>query len=241
MKIKLLQIDHFRNHKHSVLELEPFSVIKGGNFQGKSSIAQAISMCVSPTTAGLDATGRGFATKIERGQSKAILTADIQGKAHLVRRTVTLNTNTTGRTDSSVCLDDPEWHPSPFEKQLDNNRAALAVCMNTDKFFTWDEKEQKSLLAKLALPKQYDFPEDTVASVNKALGEGTIDFSTEPFAIIEKAYKLLYKERETVNRQVKEFVVPEPLAAVSVDAASLQKSLSDARDKQKILSNQRDE
>src|SRR5882762_10591313 len=130
MKITLLQIDRFRNHTHSILEPDAFNVVRGSNFAGKSSIAQAISMCVTPTTISLDNTGRGFATKIQRGAPKAILTADIQGRTHLVRRTVTLNTNTTGRTDSSICLDDPEWHPSPFEKQLDGNRAALAVCMN---------------------------------------------------------------------------------------------------------------
>src|SRR5271170_851294 len=145
MKITRLGINNFRNHTNSVMQFEAFNVIRGGNFQGKSTIAQAISLCLTPTTMGLDATGRGFATKIKRGASKAVLKAEIQGKVHLVERTVTLNTNTTGRTDSSKCLDDPEWHPSPFEKQLDGNRAALAVCMNTEKFFTWDEKEQKSL------------------------------------------------------------------------------------------------
>lgn len=240
MKITMLQIDNFRNHTHSILELAGFNVIRGGNFQGKSSVAQAISMCTTPTTTGLDATGRGFATKIKRGARLAVLTADIEGKVHTVRRTVTLNTNTTGRTDAVICLDDPEWHPSPFEKQLDNNRAALAVCMNTDKFFTWDEKEQKSLLAKLALPSQYEFPEDTINAVNKALGDGVIDFDGAPFAVIEKAYKLLYKEREAVNRTVKEFVVPDALSASGDDAMNLQSLLQNARDRQKKLIAERD-
>lgn len=240
MKITLLQIDRFRNHKHSILEPDVFNVIRGSNFAGKSSIAQAISMCLTPSTMGLDNTGRGFATKIQRGSSYAQLTADIQGKAHLVRRTVKLNTNTTGRTDSSICLDDPEWHPSPFEKQLDANRAALMVCLNTDRFFTMDEKDQKSLLAKLALPAQYEFPEETMDAVDKALGEGAIDFDGAPFAVIDKAYKLLYKERENVNRQVKDFVIPEIVATIGMNATTLQNALLEARKRQKKLSAERD-
>src|ERR1700679_455726 len=205
MKITYLELFQFRNHKKSILELLGFNVVKGLNFSGKSSIAQAISMCLTPSTMGLDATGRGFATKIMRGKDKAILTADIQGKVHLVRRTVKLDTNTTGRTDSCICLDDDQWHPSPFEKQLADRKLELSVILNTDRYMTLKEEEQKSLLAKLALPSHYDFDEATMEAVDKTLGEGTIDFDGPPFAAIEKAYKLLYKERETVSRQVKDF------------------------------------
>lgn len=77
-------------------------------------------------------------------------------------------------------------------------------------------------------------------AVDKILGEETIDFASEPFAVIEKAYKLLYKERESVNRQVKDFVVPEPLAAVAVDTATLQSQLEAAREKQRNLIKERD-
>src|SRR6202789_3705267 len=205
MKIKRLEITDFRNHTHSVLELESFCVFRGGNFQGKSSISQALSMNLTPSTIGLSMDGKGYVGKIRRGATKAVITADIQGKHHLIQRTVTLNQNTSGRTDISRCLDDPDFHPAPFDKLLVNNRDAILVCLNTDVFGTMDEKAQKSLLAKLALPKQYDFPVETVASVNKYLGDGTVDFTLEPFGVIEKAYKLLYKERENVNRQVKDF------------------------------------
>lgn len=240
MKIKKLRLQAFRNHSDSTLDLESFSCIKGGNFQGKSSIAQALSMLLTPTTTGLDSSGRGFNVKIQRGAQKAVITGVIQGSKHTVERQVVLNHNTTGRTDSSKCIDDPEWHPSPFEKQLDSNRAALAVCLNTDRFFIMDEKDQKSLLAKLAFPKSYDFPEETMDAVDKALGEGTVDFDAEPFAVIEKAYKLLYKEREVVNRQAKEFVIPSALPDTGVDAASLQKQLTEARERQRTIAAERD-
>lgn len=241
MRIELLQIDKFRNHTHSILEPDAFNVIRGSNFSGKSSIAQAISMCLTPSTMGLDATGRGFATKIQRGATtgKAVLTADIQGKAHLVRRTVTLNTNTTGRTDTVICLDDPDWHPSPFEKNLANNKDVLAVVLNTDRFLLMKEEDQKSLLAKLVLPKQYEFPEETMDAVDKALGEGAIDFDGEPFAVIEKAYKLLYKEREAVNRQVKDFSIPDALPSI-LGITQLQGDLLAAQQRQKTLTAERD-
>lgn len=241
MKIKSVRLQSIRNHVDSTLEFDQFNVVKGGNYQGKSSIAQGISLLLTPSTMGLDATGRGYITKVTRGAAKGVITGVIQGSKHTIERTVTLNTNTSGRTDSSKCLNDPDFHPAPFEKLLAANRDALSVCLNTDRFVTMDEKDQKSLLAKLALPKQYDFPAETVAAVNKTLGEGTIDFSLEPFAVIDKAYKLLYKEREACNRQVKDFVVPEPLAAVSVDAGSLQAQLTSARERQKKIASERDE
>lgn len=242
MKIKSVRLQSFRNHTDSSLELDSFNVLRGANFAGKSSVAQGISMLLTPTTTSLDATGRGFAVKIKRGSPKAIITGVIQGSKHTIERIVTLNTNTSGRTDSSKCLSDPDFHPSPFERLLDANRAALAVCLNTDRFFTMDEKDQKSLLAKLAFPNSYDFPEETMDAVDKALGEGTVDFDAEPFAVIEKAYKLLYKERELVNRQAKEFVIPSALPDVAgfADAASLQKQLTEARERQRTIAAERD-
>lgn len=242
MRIKKLDLKDFRNHQQSTLELDqPFIVIRGSNYSGKSSIAQAISMCLTPSTMGLDATGRGFMSKIRRGQPKAVITADIQGGKHVVQNAVTLNTNTTGRTSRAVCIDDPSWHPSPFERILDNNRAALTVALNTDAFMLMDEKAQKTLLAKLALPAKYDFPPEKIAAVEKTIGEGVIDFDGEPFAVIDKAYKKLYDERQSINRYIKEFVIPETLGVVAgATSADLQLQLDDATAMRQKLQADRD-
>jgi hypothetical protein len=152
-------------------------------------------MNLSPTTAGLDLQGRGFTRKIMRGEDRAIITTEIQGGKHLIQQTVKLDTNTTGRTSRAICLDDDSWKPLPFENYLTRYKDAIIVALNTEAFLAMGEKEQKGLLAKLALPERYDFPPETMQAVESAIGQGTIDFNGEPFALIDKAYKKLYEER----------------------------------------------
>jgi DNA repair exonuclease SbcCD ATPase subunit len=240
MRLKKVEIENFRLHTHSVLDFDDakFIVIRGKNMAGKSSIAQAISMTLTPSTDGLDPRGAGYADKIKTNQQKAVISADVQGKSHLVRRTVTMSQ--TNRTPKSECLDDPEWNPYPFEKQLENNRPALSVAINTDLFISMDEKEQKKLLAQLVLPSRYDFPQDKISAVNKALGEGVINFAGEPFEIIEKSYKKLFDERAVCNRQVKDFVIPDPLPVASgIDSQALEAKMNAAKEEKRKLDERR--
>jgi len=243
MKVTKLRLENFRIHKDSVLFFgdSSFIVIRGRNFAGKSAIGQGLSMCLTPTTSGLDPTGKGFITKIKRGAPKAVITAEFQTKHHLIQRTVTLNASTATRTPKSVCLSDPTWKPIPFDNLLEKQRPALTVVLNTDAFLRMDEKEQKNLLAGLALPSSYDFPPLVVAEVETVLGQGTINFASDPFNVINFAYKKLYDERQIVNRQVKEFIIPEAVAAPeNVDSASLQEQLTTLRMKRREKEQERD-
>lgn len=208
MKIKLLHLENFRKHADSVLAFGDagFVCVRGSNFAGKTTIGQAISMCLTPSTAGLAADGRGYVSKIKKGASKAVITADIQGKRNLIQRVVTLNTNSTGRTARSICLNDPEWNPANFDNQLEENRAALTVVLNSEAFLRMDEKEQKNLLARLALPMRYGFDKKVMEAVKQILP--SLNFEAEPFAVIGAAYEQLFEERKIANRQVKDFVIP---------------------------------
>jgi hypothetical protein len=243
MKLKKIDLKDFRNHGHSTLNFEDasFVVVRGANHSGKSSIGQAVSMNLALSTSSLDAQGRNFVRKIKRGEAKGIITIDIQGK-HLIQNTVTLNTNTSGRVSRATCLDDESWKPLPFENFLARYKDALLVATNTDYFILrMDENRQKSLLAKLALPERYEFPEQRIKAVESAIGEGAIDFNGEPFAVIDKTYKRVYEERAIVNRQIKEFVIPDALPAVTgVDSTSLQKELDDVRFWRKKLNEEKD-
>ena len=243
MRIAKLAIQNFRIISNAVLDWKDsqFVVIKGKKFAGKSSIGQAISMILASTTEGLDMQGRGFEGKIKDGESKAVLSAQIQGK-HLIERVVTLNTNTSGRVSKSNCLDDPDWHPMPFDNFLAKYKDALTVSTNTSYFANLGEKEQKNLLAKLVLPDRYDFPKDKIAEVEKMIGPGVINFEGEPFSVIAQAYKKLYDERAFANRQVKEFSIPDPIQVSSpIDLESLQKQISDAKEKRNAILAQKDE
>jgi DNA repair exonuclease SbcCD ATPase subunit len=244
VRIKKIELENFRNHAATTLELgdTKFVVIRGPNFAGKSSIGQALSMCLTPSTSGLDAQGRGFARKIKRGASKAVLTTTVQDDQHLIEQTVVLNTNTSGRTGKSVCLDDKGWKPLPFDNFLTRYKDALLVALNTDYFVhRMEEARQISLLAKLALPDHYDFPQDKIDAVNRAIGAGVVDFGGEPFAVIAKAHKKLYDERTDLNRQVRDFKIPEALPEVKgVDSYALQKELEAARDERTTLTANKD-
>ena len=246
MHIKKIRLQSIRNHADSTLDLSDakFVVIRGVMGAGKSSIAQGLSLNVAQSTMDLSADGKGFVSKIKRGESKGTITAEIQGK-HLIRNAVTLDAVKSERSSYVECLDNPDEKGIiiGFANFLKAKREPLLVATNTQYLMSVkDEATLKNILAKLVLPAHHDFPEDKIAAVNSALGTGIVDFSGEPFGIIEKAYKLLYKERETINRQVKEFVVPDPLPAVQgVDSAALQIKLNQAREERQKLSNDKDE
>jgi DNA repair exonuclease SbcCD ATPase subunit len=232
MKVTKLHLENFRIYKDATLSFggNSFVVIRGRNFAGKSTIGQALSMCLTPSTTGLDPQGRGYISKIKRGASKALIAADFQTKRHTIQRTVTLNTNASGRTQRTICLSDPTWNPTRFDEEIEKQRASLTVVLNTDAFLRMDEKEQKNLLAGLALPRRYDFAPLIVAEVETIFGRGAINFAGEPFAVINQSYKKLFDERQIVNRQVKEFLVPEELPIpAGVDSVSLQTQLHGLR------------
>ena len=241
MHIKKLRLQSIRNHTDSTIDIgnDSFVVIRGVMGSGKSSIAQGLSLNVAQSTMDLSADGKGFTSKIKRGENTGTITAEIQGK-HLIRNAVTLDGVKSERSSYVECLDNPDEKGIiiGFANFLKAKREALLVATNTQYLLSVkDEATLKNILAKLVLPAHHDFPEDKIAAVNSALGTGIIDFSGEPFGIIEKTYKLLYKERETVNRQVKDFVVPESLSSPQgVDSAALQVKLNQARDdRQKLL------
>jgi hypothetical protein len=243
MKIRGLRLQNYRNHVDSTLSLEntTFCIIRGANASGKTSISQAISLSLADTTMGLQADGKGYQSKIRDGQKSATITTEIQGQ-HILEKTVTLNLSAAGRTQVVKCLDAPDDKKivNGFENFLARYNDALRIALNTDYFAKMDSKDQKNLLAKLVLPSRYDFPQDKIEAVN-ALLDTAIDFNAEPFAVIELAYKKLYKERESVNRDVKNFVIPEALPMPKgIDSESLQKELTEVREEREKLQKERD-
>jgi DNA repair exonuclease SbcCD ATPase subunit len=235
VKLRRLHIKSFRNIASTTLDLkenDKFVCIRGANRNGKTSLAESLSIALTNTAWGLSAKGDGYARKIKRGEKQSVIEVDLQGANRTIRRTATLNF--TSRTQSSVDVNDPSWNSVDFEKLLVRKKAAMGVSVNTRDFmslvYSRDEDAQKSLLAQLVLPARYEFPKDKIADVESMLGTGTINFDGEPFNVIEQAYKKLYKEREDSNRRVKEFTVPDALPIPKgVDSVSLQTKLADLR------------
>ncbi len=243
MKLRKVRLQNYRNHADTELSLEgvTFAIVRGPNAAGKSSLGQAISVNLCDTTMGLGADGAGFRLKIKDNEKQAIITTEIQGQ-HILEKKVTLNLSATGRTATVKCIDAPDDTKTVkgFENFLSRYRDALRIATNTDAFVRLDEKAQKDLLAKLVLPSRYDFPKDKIEAVN-ALLDTAIDFNGEPFSVIEISYKQLYKLREAVNRDVKNFVIPEALPIPKgVDSESLQRELTSIRAEREKLQKERD-
>jgi len=243
MRLRKVRLQNYRNHADSTLDLTDakFVILRGPNAAGKTSLGQGISVNLCDTTIGLGADGAGFRSKIKDGEKVATITTEIQGQ-HILEKTVTLNLSAAGRTQVVKCLDAPDDKKivNGFENFLSRYNDALRIALNTDYFAKMDSKDQKNLLAKLVLPSRYDFPQDKIEAVN-ALLDTAIDFNGEPFAVIELAYKKLYKERESVNRDVKNFVIPEALPMPKgIDSESLQKELTEVRAEREKLQKERD-
>ena len=243
MKLKKLRLQNYRVHEDSTLDCgdATFIVLRGANGSGKTSFADALSMNLAQTTVSLPTDGKGFVKKITQGETKSIITADIQGQ-HILRSTMTLNTNTSGRTGTVECLDDPENNKAVtnFKNFLADRKPAILIATSTDYFLRLDEKSQTNLIAQLVLPPRYDFPKDKVEATNSLL-DTPINFESEPFDVISKAYKATHKERETVNRQVKEFDIPDPLPIPKgVDSESLNEQLNSIREERSKLLSDRD-
>jgi hypothetical protein len=208
---------------------------------GKTSFAEGLSMNLAQTTVSLDGQGKGFTDKIAQGQSKAIITAEIQG-THLLRNVVVLNTNTSGRTSNVECLDEPDNNKivNGFSNFLKDRKDAILIACNTDYYSKLDQKSQTNLLAKMVLPAHHDFPKDKIEATNGFL-DTPINFDVEPFEVITQAYKGTYKQREIANRQVKEFTIPDALPMPKgVDSESLQTQLTEIKAKRHNLQLERD-
>jgi len=250
MRLRKLRLQSYRIHQDSTLDCGDASlvIVRGRNMSGKSSFAEALSMNLANTTVSLSADGKGFTKKIRTingvCDGKAVITAEIQGN-HLLKNIVTMNVNTSGRTPDTECLDveneqEAKEVVGKFKRFLADRKPALLVATQTDYFAKLDEEKQTNLMAKLVLPGHHDFPKDKIDATNSYL-ETPINFDGEPFDVIKSAHKGLYHDRETTNRQVKEFTIPDALPIVKgVDSASLQTQLTTIREQRTKLQTERD-
>ena len=244
MRLRKITLENYRIHKQSTLNIgdSRFIIVRGPNGGGKSSFADGLSVNLTGTTVSLPGDGKGYAAKIAQGEKKATVTAEIQGQ-HTLQSVLTLTLGAAGRDRKVTCLDAPEDSKivNNFEGFLADKKPALLIATQTEYFGKLDEEKQTNLIAKLVLPARYNFPTDKIQATEDVLGKGIIDFDANPFDVIGKAYKLTYKERESVNRLVRDFVVPDRLEAPKgVDSASLQTQLTTIREKRGNLQKERD-
>jgi hypothetical protein len=243
MRLEGLRLQNYRVHRDSSLAIgnASFVILRGANGGGKSSFPDALSVNLAQTTVSLEADGDGYRDKIAQKEKQSIITAEIEGQ-HFLKSTVTLSLGAAGRQAKIECVDEPDNTKAinGFTNFLADRRDALLVALNTEFFSKQDRKRQTNLLAKLVLPSRYDFPKDKIEATN-ALLDTPINFEGDPFEVITSAHKQLYKLRESVNRQVKDFVIPEALPLPKgIDSESLQTQLTEIRAKRSNLQLERD-
>jgi hypothetical protein len=209
MRIRKIQLQNFRSHVDTTLELDRLTVIRGTNAAGKSSIEQAIEIVLASRTDSTTSDGKGSIGLIRAGESKAMITMALQqGPDNPDERILKCALNGTKRAVIVSKPDDPQYTGGQeWLEWLDLNRNLLSCLINNRYFVDLTEDEQKNVLASIILPKQYAFPPEIIANAND-LGL-KINWARAPFEVIDAAYDAAYKERTNINRDIKNFRMPE--------------------------------
>lgn len=209
MRFRKIQLQNFRSHTDTTLELDRLSVIRGTNAAGKSSIEQAIQITIAGHADGTTADGKGSIGLIRAGASKAFITMAIQKSPETPdERILKCALNGTARTVLVTKPDDPQYAGGEEWKEwLVVNRSVLSCLVNNRYFVDLKEDDQKDVLASIILPKTYEWPEWVKPMCHDLSLK--INWAKTPFEIIDQAYDVAFKERTNVNRDVKNFKMPD--------------------------------
>lgn len=229
MFIKSLRIADFRSIEETSATLEPLTIVRGLNHQGKSSIAQAIETALTGRNDTTDAQGRGANDNIRAGAKKAAIDLTLRTKQGDVAFGVTYGPNRTGRQRTSE-------NPDSFIKWLEGNQDRLSCSVNSEYFVSQKAEDQKSILASLVLPNTYDFPADKRALAERYFGKDACDWKSNPLRIIDSLYDKAFEARKVSNAELKAIRIPElPAVRPSQSAASLRETLTELRRQAAVL------
>jgi DNA repair exonuclease SbcCD ATPase subunit len=204
--IKNIAVTDFRNIEETSAELEPLTIIRGHNHQGKSSIAQAIQIALTARAEGTDGQGRGANDKIRAGAKKATIAMELRGKNGIMPFAVSYGPNKTGRQITTN-------NPAQFIGWLEGNSERLACVLDTDYFVRQKAEDQKAILASLVLPTTFEFPQDKRELAEKWLlteqARAACDWSANPVNIIDTLYASAFEQRKTAKASLAAIHIPE--------------------------------
>lgn len=235
MFFRKLQVTNFHSHVDTALEFARLTFIRGANGTGKSSIEQAIQLALAGRADATTSDGKGVAGYIRAGEAKASVTLAV--RQDMEERI--LRCALTGDKKPAVIVtkpSDPQYGGgAEYLEYLALHRDVLSCLTNNRYFVDLPEKEQKDILARIILPKTYAWPE----WVRPAIAEAglQVNWSRTPFEIIDAAYDATFKERTNVNRDIKNFRMPEGDTAEAVNLERYSKALG--RDRTKLEDAQR--
>lgn len=206
MRISALSLVNFKSHPETNLDFAKLTVIRSKNAVGKSSIEQAIQLALAGRADGTASDGKGSIGLIRKGESKSTVKVLLEDAGQ--PRLVQANLSGTSKNIAVIYPNDEQWPGGEdYANWLHENREVLSCLVNNRYFVELPEDKQKDVLSAILLPSTYEWPSWVKPAANSLVLK--IDWKMTPFEIIDQAYDAAYKERTAINRDVKNFKVPE--------------------------------
>jgi hypothetical protein len=232
MLAKSIRLKHFRSHRHTFLELNQVTFIRGLNKTGKSAIGLAIEMLLAGRCRVTDEGGKGFESLITEGENQAQITVE----GDLGTFTLTLD-RTAGRTLRAELTNGTVLMQKQAQQWIAENVAApdiVNAAANAWRFFRLGETDQSSLLARVLLPAKLELD----PHINEWLKTNKLALLQRPtlFQTIQATYDAITTARTEVNRRVRDLKNIEEPEAYQGSSDSVKARLQDLekeRDKAK--------
>lgn len=228
MFIESIDVRDFRGIESVTAELAPLTVIRGDNHKGKTSVVQSFQLGLTGRAKGTDGQGRGAKDKIRRGAKKAHIHMTLRGKNDIkMPFGVTYGPGATGR---QIVTNNP---PS-FMAWLDHNVERLSCAFDSAYFVRQKPEDQKSILASLVLPTQFDFSQTIREEVAAHLGPYA-KWDGNPVQVIDEIYDLAFEARKKANAESNGILIPQlpPKPAHTVE--QIKRKLAELRARQSKL------
>ena len=226
MFFRKIKLENFHSHVNTTLDLAPLTVIRGTNGCGKSSIEDAIEITLAGRAPATTSDGKGASGYIRAGAAKGLVTLAIQSDGQ--ERVVTCALNDTRRSVLATDPANPQWGgASDYLDSLVVHRDVLSCLCNNRFFVDLAEDRQKDILAAIILPKTYTWAE-WVMPAFATLGL-KINWAKTPFEVITQAYDVAFKARTDVNRDLKNFRMPEGDTAEAANLEDYSHRVGDLR------------
>lgn len=241
MKFRSIHLQNLLSHQDTTLTLDVLTVLRGENGAGKSTVEQAFQMLLTGRSSSTKDNGSGSRDLIRSGTDKSAITIEVEDAALLGKRIAKVRCSLTEKSGRTVVIKDPadeSWTGSDFLSTLAGKREVLDCLINSRYFVDMDDARQKAFLAAIILPASVIWDDWVEKAVNDC--ELRVDWSLKAFDVIAFGYDQAYEERKNVNRKIKEWREPQPVAPAEMDQATIRTRLAERQTQRTQLAIDRD-